>query len=213
MAGQTPKSIRAFANLKVLCEEHLKGRYRIEVIDLMENPQLARGDQIVAVPTLVRDLPGPVRKIIGDLSNTERMLMGLDAANGRLTRLWKVHMKRPSKKTRPAGKRKPGSPRKMEQAGASFSPGKVRLAFVHKRIHVEIGAGCKEYQAGLRAALEGRYDLEVIDIYQQANLARDEQIVAVPTLIKRLPLPLRRLIGDLSNQDKVLFGLDLKMQE
>ena len=78
MAGQTPKSIRAFANLKVLCEEHLKGRYRIEVIDLMENPQLARGDQIVAVPTLIRKLAQPVRKIIGDLSDSTRVLVGLD---------------------------------------------------------------------------------------------------------------------------------------
>ena len=77
VAGQTPKSIRAFANLKVLCEKHLKGRYRIEVIDLLENPEMARGDQIVAVPTLVRDLPNPVRKIIGDLSDTERTLIGL----------------------------------------------------------------------------------------------------------------------------------------
>src|ERR1700674_2881778 len=77
VAGQTPKSIRAFANLEVLCEKHLKGRYRIEVIDLLENPEMARGDQIVAVPTLVRDLPNPVRKIIGDLSDTERTLIGL----------------------------------------------------------------------------------------------------------------------------------------
>ena len=78
VAGQTPKSIQAFANLKVLCEEHLKGRYQIEVIDLMENPQLARGDQIVAIPTLVRKLPQPVRKIIGGLSNSMRALVGLD---------------------------------------------------------------------------------------------------------------------------------------
>ena len=78
VAGQTPKSIRAFANLKALCEEHLKGRYQIEVIDLMANPKLARGDQIVAVPTLVRKLPQPVRKLIGDLSNSERALVGLD---------------------------------------------------------------------------------------------------------------------------------------
>ena len=78
VAGQTPKSIRAFANLKVLCETHLKGRYRIEVVDLLENPQLARGDQIIAIPTLVRKLPPPVRKIIGDLSSTERVLVGLD---------------------------------------------------------------------------------------------------------------------------------------
>jgi circadian clock protein KaiB len=78
VAGQTSKSVRAFDNLKVLCEEHLKGRYRIEVIDLRKNPQLARGDQIVAVPTLVRWLPRPVRTIIGDLSNTVRLLVGLD---------------------------------------------------------------------------------------------------------------------------------------
>jgi len=77
-AGQTPKSLTAFANLKRLCEEHLKGRYTIEVIDLTRNPQLAAGDQILAVPTLVRLLPEPVRKIIGDLSNTDRVLVGLD---------------------------------------------------------------------------------------------------------------------------------------
>src|SRR5580765_1529610 len=78
IAGQTPRSVKAFANLKRICEEHLKGRYRIEVIDLIQNPQLAAGDQILAVPTLVRLLPEPVRKIIGDLSNTERVLVGLD---------------------------------------------------------------------------------------------------------------------------------------
>jgi circadian clock protein KaiB len=78
VAGQTPKSITAFANLKKLCEERLKGLYRIEVIDLLENPALAKGDQILALPTLVRKLPQPVKKIIGDLSNTERVLVGLD---------------------------------------------------------------------------------------------------------------------------------------
>jgi circadian clock protein KaiB len=78
VAGQTPKSLAAFANLKRICEEHLEGKYRIEVIDLMVNPQLAKGDQILALPTLVRKLPDPVRKIIGDLSNTERVLVGLD---------------------------------------------------------------------------------------------------------------------------------------
>jgi circadian clock protein KaiB len=77
VAGQTPKSIRAFANLKVLCEKHLKGRYRIEVIDLLEHPEMARGNQIVAVPTLERELPETVRRIIGDLSDTERVLIGL----------------------------------------------------------------------------------------------------------------------------------------
>jgi circadian clock protein KaiB len=78
VAGQTPKSVTALANLKKFCEEHLAGQYRIEVIDLMKNPQLARSDQILAIPTLVRRLPEPIRKIIGDLSNSERVLVGLD---------------------------------------------------------------------------------------------------------------------------------------
>jgi circadian clock protein KaiB len=78
VAGQTPKCLTAFANLKKLCEDQLKGKYRIEVIDLLENPKLSRDDQILAIPTLVRKLPVPVRKIIGDLSNTERVLVGLD---------------------------------------------------------------------------------------------------------------------------------------
>lgn len=86
VAGQTPKSLTAFANLKKLCEEHLPGQYVIEVIDLLEHPQLAAGDQIVAIPTLVRKLPEPLRRIVGDLSNTERALVGLQlrsASRGR----------------------------------------------------------------------------------------------------------------------------------
>lgn len=78
VAGQTPKCLAAFSNLRTICEEHLQGRYHIEVIDLLETPALAQGDQILAVPTLVRKLPEPVRRIIGDLSNTERVLVGLD---------------------------------------------------------------------------------------------------------------------------------------
>ena len=78
VAGQTPKSMAAFSNLKKLCEDHLKGQYRIEVIDLLENPALAKGDQIFAIPTLVRKLPEPIKKIIGDLSNKERVLVGLN---------------------------------------------------------------------------------------------------------------------------------------
>ncbi len=78
IAGRTPKCVTALANLERFCEEHLRGQYRIEVIDLLKNPQLARGDQILAVPTLVRKLPEPMKKIIGDLSNEERVLVGLD---------------------------------------------------------------------------------------------------------------------------------------
>ena len=78
VAGQSPRSLAAFANLKRICAEHLAGRYSIEVIDLLEHPQLAAGDQIIAIPTLIRKLPTPMRKIIGDLSNTDRVLVGLD---------------------------------------------------------------------------------------------------------------------------------------
>jgi circadian clock protein KaiB len=77
VAGQTPKSLRAFENLKRICEEHLAGQYHLEVIDLLKSPKLAREDQILAIPTVVRKLPPPLRKLIGDLSNTERVLVGL----------------------------------------------------------------------------------------------------------------------------------------
>ncbi len=83
VAGQTPRCVTAFANLKRLCEEHLKGQYSIQIVDLLREPQLAKGDQILAIPTLVRKLPVPVRKIIGDLSNTERVLVGLDLRPGK----------------------------------------------------------------------------------------------------------------------------------
>lgn len=78
VAGQTPKSVVAFGNLKRICEDNLRGKYHIEVVDLLAQPQLAKGHQILAIPTLVRLLPAPIKKIIGDLSNTERVLVGLD---------------------------------------------------------------------------------------------------------------------------------------
>jgi circadian clock protein KaiB len=84
VAGKTAKSVAAFDNLKKLCEEHLPGKYRIEVVDLMVHPQLAKGDQIIAIPTLVRKLPSPIRKIIGDLSNVERTLVGLQLRPAKL---------------------------------------------------------------------------------------------------------------------------------
>ena len=83
VAGQTPRSLAAFSNLRKICETHLAGRYEIEVIDLIEHPQLARGDEIIAVPTLVRKLPEPIKKLIGDLSDTERVLVGLQLVHGR----------------------------------------------------------------------------------------------------------------------------------
>lgn len=78
VAGQSPKSLNAIANIKTICEEHLQGRFELEVIDLYQQPQLAQGEQIIAIPTLIRKLPPPLRRIIGDLSNTERVLVGLD---------------------------------------------------------------------------------------------------------------------------------------
>ena len=77
VAGQSPKSLRAYANLKAMCDKHLTGRYEIELVDLLDDPALARNDDILAIPTLVRRLPAPLRKIIGDLSNTEKVLIGL----------------------------------------------------------------------------------------------------------------------------------------
>lgn len=78
VTGQTPNCVKAFDNLKKICEEHLKGKYKIVIIDLLKDPRLAKGHQIVAIPTLVRELPPPIRKIVGDLSNRERVLVGLD---------------------------------------------------------------------------------------------------------------------------------------
>lgn len=86
VAGQTPNSVAAFENLQNICNTHLQGRYRIEVIDLLKNPTLAKGDQIIAVPTLVRKLPTPVKKILGDLASEERVLVGLDLQAARGTR-------------------------------------------------------------------------------------------------------------------------------
>jgi circadian clock protein KaiB len=83
VAGQTPKSLAAFANLKKICETHLRGKYRIEVIDLVVHPELARADQIVAIPTLIRKVPTPMKRIIGDLSNQERTLVGMELVPGR----------------------------------------------------------------------------------------------------------------------------------
>lgn len=82
IAGRTPKSVRALDNLRRICEEHLAGRYRIDVVDLLQNPQLARQDEIVAIPTLVRKLPDPIRKVIGDMSDAERTLVGLQLRPG-----------------------------------------------------------------------------------------------------------------------------------
>ena len=122
-------------------------------------------------------------------------------------------MKKPHKKSRPAGKQKPGWAGKVEQADSHSRQAKYVLRLYVSGSTLKSSRAVENIKRVCEQHLKNRYDLEVIDIYQQAKLARDEQIVAVPTLIKRLPLPLRRLIGDMSNQEKVLFGLDLRVRE
>ena len=122
-------------------------------------------------------------------------------------------MKKPPKKTGPAGKRKLRSPGEMERLGSHSDQAKYVLRLYINGSTLKSTLAVKNIKQVCEQHLNGRYKLEIIDICQQANLARDEQIVAVPTLIKRLPRPLRRLIGDLSDQNKVLFGLDLKIRE
>jgi circadian clock protein KaiB len=125
----------------------------------------------------------------------------------------KVHMKKPPKKIGAAAKRKPGSPGKIESTGSPSHQAKYILRLYINGATLKSMLAVKNIRQVCKQHLDGRYNLEIIDICRHANLARDEQIVAVPTLIKRLPLPLRRLIGDLSDQSKVLFGLDLKIRE
>ena len=122
-------------------------------------------------------------------------------------------MKKPPKKSSPAGKQKPGWAGKVEQADSHSRQAKYVLRLYVSGSTLKSSRAVENIKRVCEQHLKNRYDLEVIDIYQQAKLARDEQIVAVPMLIKRLPLPLRRLIGDMSNQEKVLFGLDLRVRE
>jgi circadian clock protein KaiB len=122
-------------------------------------------------------------------------------------------MKKPPKKNGPAGKRKPRSSGEMEQSGSHPLEEKYVLRLYINGSTLKSTLAVENIKQVCEQHLNGRYDLEIIDICLQANLARDEQIVAVPTLIKRLPRPLQRLIGDLSDQNKVLFGLDLKIRE
>jgi circadian clock protein KaiB len=122
-------------------------------------------------------------------------------------------MKKSSRNTGPAGERKPRSTGEMEQTGSHSHQAKCVLRLYINGSTLKSTLAAKNIKQVCKQHLNGGYDLEIIDICKQANLARDEQIVAVPTLIKRLPRPLRRLIGDLSDQNKVLFGLDLKIRE
>ncbi len=122
-------------------------------------------------------------------------------------------MKKPPKKSRPAGKQKPGWAGKVEQAGSHSRQAKYVLRLYVSGSTLKSSRAIENIKRVCEQHLKNRYDLEVIDVYQQAKLARDQQIVALPMLIKRLPLPLRKLIGDMSNRKKVLFGLDLRVRK
>ncbi len=169
------------ANLKRVCEEHLAGRYEIEVIDLLLNPKLAAGDQILAIPTLVRRLPTPLKRIIGDLSNTEKVLVGLDIRLEGLRRL-------------------------TEAAPATPAPARYTLRLFVAGTTANSLRAIENLRRICDTHLAGQVDLEIIDIYQQPDLAGQHQVVAAPTLVKVLPLPLRRIIGDLSEEQRVLQG-------
>jgi circadian clock protein KaiB len=212
VAGQTPKSLAAFSNLKKLCEEHLFGRYRIEIVDLVKQPHLAQNDQIVALPTLVRKLPEPLKRIIGDLSNLEKVLLGLD--------LVPFEEKNSLVGTMPKKKKSSGRGQKgvVIDDVAQFQKllqGASTLQHYQLRLYIT-GTTARSAQAiaNIRALCEeflsGRYDLEVVDIYQQPGHAVKEQIIAAPTLVKESPFPAKRLIGNLSDRDKVIVELNLK---
>jgi circadian clock protein KaiB len=185
----------ALTNLKEICEEHLKGHYEIEVIDLFVNPQLASGEQILAVPTLVRRLPEPNQK------NHRRPL---EQRNGSS---WDwiyvngdgISMALNARSLRAAA----------ELAAQSAAAERYVLRLYITGMTPRSARAVRNLQAICDEYLEGRYDLEVIDIYQQPVLTKGEQIIAAPTLIKKLPLPMRRIIGDMSNRERVLLGLDL----
>ena len=178
------------------------------VVDLVQHPQLAEGDQIVAIPTLVRRLPPPMKKIIGDLSSRERTLVGLD-----LKPRWRTERGggvRPGKSRGPMA-RPPGgtnSLRRSDQAVAN-SPHYMLRLFVagtnprSLRAVENLRRLCEEH-------LAGAYALRVIDIYDTPAMAEEGQVVAAPTLVKELPTPLRRLAGDLADEGRVLLALGLR---
>ena len=150
---------------------------------------------------------------MGDLSNSVQLLVGPDLRNVDVTHLRKAYMNSPPKKSSPAGKRKSGLAGKLEQPGSGSGHAEYVLRLYVSGSTSKSALAVENIKRICEQHLKNRYDLEVIDIYQQPKLAREEQIVAVPTLIKRFPPPLRRLIGDLSDRRKVLFGLDLGTRE
>ena len=194
VAGQTPKSVLAFTNLKKICEEHLKGHYRIEIVDLLEIRNSQAATRSWHCPPSCGNSPNRSRRSSA-ISPTRNACLS-DWICARASDA--VMLLKPDDlcATLEQAARAPGDERyilRLYVAG---------LTTRSSRAVSNLKDICDKY-------LEGRYDLDVIDIYQQPGLTRGEQIVAAPTLIKKLPLPIRRIIGDMSNRDRVLVGLDL----
>lgn len=189
VAGQSPKSLQAYANLKRLCDEHLAGRYEIEIVDLVQNPKLARSDDILAIPTLVRRLPVPLRRVIGDLSNVERVLVGLSLRPSEL----RVAEPAAVDSSGRSGEQVPWHDFTLYVNGAS----KLSSRAITDARHL-----CETY-------LTGRYALAVVDLNEQTAAAGAGMVVAAPTLMKNHPLPQRQVVGDISDVDHVLAALDI----
>lgn len=207
ICGHTQKSSLALANLKRICQEHLAGRYEIDVVDLKTHPNLAAGDQIMAIPTLVRILPRPIKKLIGELTSEVRVLIGLDLRP-------RGAPPDPSTSTmNPHPDPTAPSPTQAEaeatnETETDETPYVLRLYIAGMTTRSTLAVQnlrklCEEH-------LHGRYTLEVIDIYQQPLLAEGDQVMAVPTLIRKLPEPIRRFVGDMSDTQRLLVGLDLR---
>lgn len=189
VAGQSPKSLQAYANLKRLCDEYLAGRYEIEIVDLVQHPRLARSDDILAIPTLVRRLPVPLRKVIGDLSNVERVLVGLSLRPGELQAV------------EPAVLESSVSPRE-QVPWYDFTLYVNGASKLSSRAIADAQRLCETY-------LTGRYALAVVDLNDQTVVEGAGVVVAAPTLMKNQPLPQRQVVGDLSDVDHVLAALDI----
>jgi len=205
IAGHTQKSSLALANLKRICQEHLAGRYEIEVVDLKTHPNLAAGDQIIAIPTLVRILPPPIKKLIGDLTSEHRVLIGLDLRPRTAPSPTAPVTMNPNPDPAPPPVTETENATENEQ---DDSPCVLRLYIAGMTPRSTLAVQnlrklCEEH-------LPERCTLEVIDIYQQPLLAEGDQIMAVPTLIRKLPEPIRRFVGDMSDIQSLLVGLDLR---
>ena len=192
IAGQTPKSVLALKNITKYCREHLEGKYTIEIVDLLVNPRLAEGDQIFAIPTLVRKFPEPLRKIIGDLSNEEKVLVGL---NIRPAVVKKIQLMK--KKNMPV----------------IFSDSKLVLQLYVSGMSPKSMEAIENINKICSELLEDSFQLEIIDLYKHPEVASEQQIIFSPSLIKRLPLPKKTLVGTFSDSEKVIRGLGISIKE